>query len=117
MVGWPYREPEKIKAAFEQSSHVIFLKAYGNIVAAGRTVDDGTYYGLIVDVVVHPNQQGKGLGTQVVNYLKDQMAGYSFITLTAAPGKDAFYEKLGWKRQKSAFLWPRDEKQTDQHCF
>lgn len=117
MVGWPYREPEQIKAAFEKSSHVIFLKQFGSIVALGRTVDDGTYYGLIVDVVVHPNQQGKGLGTQVVDYLKNQMVGYSFITLTAAPGKDAFYEKLGWKRQKSAFLWPRDEKQTEQHCF
>jgi hypothetical protein len=46
MVGWPYREPEKIKAAFEKSSHVIFLKDYGNIVAAGRTADDATYYGL-----------------------------------------------------------------------
>lgn len=117
LVSWGYRAPEKIQAAFEKSSHVIFIKENDKLIGIGRTVDDSTFYGLIVDVVVHPDKQGLQLGTQIVDYLKGQMAGYNFITLTAAPGKDGFYEKLGWKKQKSAFLWPRDEKQQQLHCF
>lgn len=116
-VGWNARTPENIQLSFERSSHVCFIKEGNDIIAFGRTVDDGLYYGLIVDVAVRPDKQALGLGTQIVSHLRDQMKGYSFITLTAAPGKDGFYEKTGWKKQKSAFIWPRDSKQEEQHCF
>jgi hypothetical protein len=36
-----------------------------------------------------------------------------FLTtmLTAAPGKSGFYEKLGWHKQRSAYILPRSEEQ------
>lgn len=116
-VGWDKRDIEKVKHSFIKSTHRCFLINNDEIIAVGRTVDDDCYYGLIVDVAVHPDFQGKGLGTKVVNYLKSKMIGYNFITLTAAPGKDAFYEKIGWKRQSSAFIWPRNEIQQQEHCL
>ena len=61
--------------------------------------------------------KGKELGTKVVNYLKSKLVGYNFITLTEAPGKEAFYETIGSKRQSTAFKWPRNEKQQQVHCF
>lgn len=116
-IGWGYRSPENIEKAFRASSHTCIINNDRNEpIAFGRTVDDGIYYALLVDVVVHPDFQGQGLGRKIVENLKSKLIGYNFITLTAAPEKEGFYEKMGWKRQKSAYIWPKDEKQTMLHC-
>ena len=114
-VGWTGRRPSEIRSAFEKSSHVIFIYNADELVAFGRTVDDGQYYGLLVDVVVKPGHQQLGLGREVVNHLRSKLVGYKFITLTAAPGKEDFYLKLGWQRQATALIWPVSEEQRKLH--
>jgi GNAT superfamily N-acetyltransferase len=116
-VGWGERQPEQIRAAFEKSSHVIFIYEGDELVALGRTMDDGCYYAMLVDVAVKPAFQGRGFGSDVVHYLREQLAGYRFVTLTAATGKDDFYLKLGWLRQKSAMIWPMSEQQRAAHAL
>lgn len=116
LVEWDHREPEEIEDSFQKSKYVFVARQRGELIAFSRTVDDGKYYALIVDVVVHPKHQGKGIGTRMVNKLSGLLKGYNFITLTAAPGKDGFYEKLGWKKQRSAYILPSNEKQEMEHC-
>jgi GNAT superfamily N-acetyltransferase len=116
-VGWGERQPEQIRAAFEKSSYVMFIYEAGELVALGRTMDDGCYYAMLVDVVVKPSFQGKGLGSEIVGYLREQLVGYRFVTLTAAVGKDDFYLKLGWLRQKSAMIWPMSGLQREAHAL
>lgn len=112
-VGWNRREPEHIRAACAKSSHLIFIHIDGRLAGFGRTMDDGRYYAMLVDVVVEPDFQGRGLGRTITDYLRAQLDGYSFVTLTAAPGKQDFYAKLGWAKQQSAMIWPRSEQQPD----
>ncbi|PRC91725.1 GNAT family N-acetyltransferase [Solimicrobium silvestre] len=114
-VGWGNRQPAEIRSAFEKSSYVIFAYDGAELVAFGRTMDDGQYYALLVDIVVKPDRQQSGLGREIVNYLKSQLVGYKFITLTAAPGKEEFYLKLGWQRQATALIWPVSEEQQRLH--
>ena len=114
-VGWGNRQPAEIRSAFEKSSYVIFAYDDDELVAFGRTMDDGRYYAHLVDIVVKPDRQRSGLGREVVNYLKSQLTGYKFITLTAAPGKEEFYLKLGWQRQSTALIWPVSEEQQRLH--
>lgn len=70
----------------------------------------------MVDVIVDPAYQRKGIGTIIINNLKEQLVGYSFVTLTAEPSKKEFYEKIGWKKQSSAFIWPTNKNQLTEHC-
>ncbi|WP_138434605.1 GNAT family N-acetyltransferase [Winogradskyella algicola] len=116
LVNWGTRDPKDIEKAFKKSAVTCFIKDKDVIVGFGRTVDDGQYYALLVDVVVHPKYQSKGIGTQIVNALKNRLKGYNFITLTAAPNKEGFYEKIGWKKQTSAYIFPKDDKQFKEHC-
>jgi hypothetical protein len=51
-----------------------------------------------------------------VNEIKSRLIGYNFITLTAAPNKEGFYQKIGWEKQKSAYIFPKDDKQRLEHC-
>lgn len=115
-VGWGQRDPAQIRAAFEKSSHVMFIYDRGELLAFGRTMDDGCFYGMLVDVVVKPSCQQSGLGREIVTSLREKLAGYKFITLTAAPGKEAFYQKLGWLRQSSAMIWPVSDQQRALHA-
>ncbi len=111
LVGWGDRSPEDIKTAFNKSSFVRFAYSDGILVGFGRTVDDGKYYASIVDLIVHPDFHGRGIGSSILAYLKDALEGYIFTTLTAAVGKEVFYEKQGWKKQTTSFIWPRSAKQ------
>ena len=109
-VGWGIRSPEDIKKTFNKSTHVRIAYAGSNIVAFGRTIDDGKYYAVIVDLVVDPLYQKKGIGKKILSELRDELKDYIVTTLTAAPGRDNFYLQQGWKRQTSAFIWPRSSR-------
>ena len=54
VVGWGERLSENVKLAFEKSSFVRFAYIDDELVGVGRTVDDGYYYGWIVDLAVVP---------------------------------------------------------------
>ena len=68
----------------------------------GRLIGDGIYY-MMVDIIVEPSYQGKGIGSNIVNKLieyvhrETPVGGRSSIQLIAEKGKESFYEKLGFK--------------------
>jgi GNAT superfamily N-acetyltransferase len=114
-VNWRTRLPEEIEKAFRLSTWTLFVFRDEQLIAFGRTIDDGRYYAMLGDIVVDPDFQGNGLGKKMVNTLNGQLENYHFVTLTAAPGKDKFYKSLGWKKQSTAFIWPQGPKQLRQH--
>ena len=71
-------------------------------VAMGRLITDGLYR-LIVDVVVRPEYQRKGLGSRIVKKLAEYresitpVGGRISLTLLSNPGIEEFYEKQGFK--------------------
>ena len=111
LVGWGKRLPTDIRLSFKNSSYVMFAYHQNELVGFGRTVDDGQFYALVVDLIVHPDFQNIGIGSYILKYLKDSLEGYSFTTLTSEVGKEEFYEKQGWKKQTRSFIWPRSDDQ------
>jgi len=114
-VNWRTRLPEEIEKAFKSSTWTLFVFKDDQLIAFGRTIDDGRYYAMLGDIVVDPDFQGKGLGKRIVSTLNTQLENYHFVTLTAAPGKENFYKSMGWKKQSTAFIWPQGPKQLRQH--
>ena len=102
-VGWGERSSEQVKLTFEKSSFTRFAYIDNNLVGVGRTVDDGHYYGWIVDLAVLPKYHRRGIGTKILSELKSDLKPFLTTMLTAAPGKSGFYEKLGWHKQCSAY--------------
>lgn len=115
-VSWSYRDPQALARAFSRSTHIRFAYSKGRIVACGRTLDDGEFYAMVVDLVVAPEFQGKGIGSRILAELKDASAGFIFTTLISAVGKEPFYKKQGWLKQKTGFIWPRSKKQSADHA-
>ena len=114
-VRWEYRDPKKLCRAFNTSAYVSFAFAEDQLVGFGRTLDDGEFYAMIVDLAILPAFQGQGIGRTILAELRDKLDGFIFTSLISAPGKEAFYSSQGWYKQKSAFIWPRTETQKQEH--
>ncbi len=103
-VGWMNFSKEQTQKALLNSIYtVIAVDDYGETVGMGRLTGDGMYY-MIVDIVVCPDYQKKGIGTEIINMLityvsrETPVEGRSSIQLIAEKGKESFYEKVGFKK-------------------
>ena len=110
-VGWGVRAPEDLAHAFKKSSFYRFAYFDNQLICIGRSVDDGVYYGWIVDLAIMPEYQGKGIGSYILKELEKDLKPFITTMLTAAHEKGAFYEKRGWVKQTAAYIWPRSAKQ------
>jgi len=102
-IGWDSKDEEVITDALNNS--VIVKKILENDIVVGmaRAIGDGLYY-LIVDVVVHKEYQGKGLGKILINEIvkevenRTKIGQKASINLISMQGKEAFYEKCGFRK-------------------
>ncbi len=107
-VEWFELPKIKIDEAIKNSIYTITVFDGDNPVGMGRLIGDGIYF-VIVDVVVNPEYQRKGIGTQIVNMFIDYVdketitGSRSSIQLIAEKGKEGFYEKLGFKKIPNEF--------------
>jgi ribosomal protein S18 acetylase RimI-like enzyme len=68
----------------------------------GRALADGRDCSYLCDIAVHPAYQGRSIGKSIVTQLIELSQGHRKIILYAAPGKEPFYRKLGFKRMNTA---------------
>ena len=104
-VEWSSFSVEQAQKALNNSLYTVIAVENNQTVGMGRLIGDGMYY-LIVDIIVHPAYQGKGVGSKITNmlikYANDvtPVGGRSSIQLIAEKGKEAFYEKMGFNPRK-----------------
>ena len=96
------KSPQWLKKAFSNSLFKFFVYDGEAVIAAGRAVADGVDCSYICDVAVHPDHQGCGIGKQLIERLIERSRGHRKIILYCVPGKEAFYEKFGFKRMRTA---------------
>ena len=96
------KEAKHLQTVFSNSRYKCFVRADGRLIGAGRALADGGDCSYLCDIAVHPRFQGTGLGKAITNRLKDLSAGHKKIILYANPGREGFYEKLGFRRMRTA---------------
>ena len=106
------KDPADLQVAFTNSMFKCFVYDAGRLIAAGRALADGRDCSYICDVAVHPDYQGQGIGRDVVLKLVDLSKDHKKIILYAAPGKEPFYRKLGFKRMRTAMAIFKNQAQA-----
>lgn len=107
-VGWKNFSIMQAQEAIEKSAYTIIAQENGETVAMARLIGDGLYY-TIADVVVNPGHQGQGIGTEMIKrilcYIEERLPedGRVSIALISEKGKEAFYERFGFKRMPHEF--------------
>lgn len=101
-VGWKNFSEEQARTALKNSSYIISVFEHDTIIAMARLIGDGMYY-IIVDVIVRPDEQKRGIGTALINrcleYVEHYLpeGGRASVQLIAEKGKEEFYERLGFR--------------------
>ena len=100
------RTAAEIKRAFANSYLCCFAWVDGELVGAARATSDGVFYATVLDVAVDPGFQGAGIGRKMMHELLRRLPVQK-VYLTTVPGKEGFYEKLGFLHQTNAMgLFP-----------
>ncbi len=109
-VGWGSYDRKVSKLALENSLYTVSIYDDDKIVGFGRLIGDGVCYFYIHDVMVLPSYQKKGIGTMIIDKLKNKVSEYKKINpylrlyLGASLGKEEFYKKCGFITREEAGL-------------
>lgn len=101
-VGWNNFAEEQVINSISNSIYDVKVIDDNKTIAMGRLIGDGLYY-LVVDVVVKPEYQRKGIGSKIIDflikYIEDNtpVDGRSSVQLISEQGKEAFYVRKGFK--------------------
>jgi ribosomal protein S18 acetylase RimI-like enzyme len=112
-----HKDPADLKIAFSNSMFKCFVYDSGTLIAVGRALADGRDCSYICDVAVYPSHQGLGIGKEVVSKLVNLSKDHKKIILYAAPGKEPFYRKLGFKRMATAMAIFQNQAQALENGF
>ncbi len=99
-VGWiTYADhPDMLRAALAGSTRVVTAHRSGRLVGLARVISDGASICYLQDVLVHPDEQRRGTGRQLVLAALEPYADVRQKVLLTddEPGQRAFYESLGY---------------------
>lgn len=101
-VGWDSRGKEAWDKILQSSSFFITAWEQENLIGMGRILEDGTMC-MVYDIIVHPDYQGKKVGSTIMHQIKDvvEQSDFQSIGLFAwdkNPINICFYEKFGFKQ-------------------
>ena len=101
-VGWRAHLEADIEKGLPNTTYCICAYVDDKLVGMARIIGDAGLAYYIHDVIVIPAHQRQGIGAQmmdqIMRYLRQHASQNATIGLTAAPGKEVFYEKYGFAR-------------------
>ena len=107
-VGWSEFPLAQAKEGLAHSAYLCCLRDGGKPIALTRVIWDRGYVVYIADVIVLPAYQRQGLGRELMNRVMTFIRGILkpgyrvMVSLQAAKGKEAFYEKFGFVPRPTA---------------
>lgn len=114
-VGWKTYSREQVEKALTNTMYMVKATVDGKLAGIGRVVGDSSIVCVLTDICVKPDFQGYGIGLKIINELKKLIeANVSKgeklqIELTPTAGKEAFYQKAGFKYKPEKitgmYLW------------
>jgi len=91
-------KPEKLMAALRNSETLVTARQDGTLVGLSNAISDGHLVVYFPHVLVHPDQQGEGIGKQMMKVLMERYDGFHQKSLVSDFDAVAFYQRLGFTR-------------------
>lgn len=108
-VDWKPLTSGQVERGLAHTTFLVAARDGETVVGMGRVLFDFGYTAYLGDVIVRPEYQGKGIGTEIVNRLLARTMEAAedgdkiMFILGAAKGKEAFYEKFGFRERPNDF--------------
>ena len=103
------RTTNDLKNCLANSDVIISLWVGNEIVGFGRALTDGIYRGVLWDIVIDQNHQGKGFGTLIIkNLLSSKKIKNTKKLYLMTTNKKLFYSQFDFKEVNSQSLLIRE---------
>ena len=85
----------KVFETLLNSWYIVSAYKEDKLIGFGRIISDGIMHALILDMIILPELQGNGIGSIILNKLKEKCISHNIcdIHLFSANGKAGFYNK------------------------
>lgn len=98
--GLSPRSREAAELGLPHSLFAVSLRLDGQLVGMGRVIGDGGCNFEVVDIAVHPEHQGKGLGTRIMQsimqWIDENVPPTAYVCLLADDDAPKLYSKFGF---------------------
>ena len=103
------RTMNDLKKCLANSDVIVSLWVKNEIIGFGRALTDGIYRGVLWDIVIDQNHQGKGFGTLIVkNLLSSKKIKNTKKLYLMTTNKKLFYSQFDFKEVSSQSLLIRE---------
>ena len=119
-VGWKHLDEKDVKTSIKKSMFVVSAVDDGQTIGMGRIIGDSGTHGTLVNVIVLPEYQGKGVGKKLVLRLMERCQEFAdkhdqfIVEIVPSAGNHEFYVKCGFKSDATAmegcYKWFKNEK-------
>lgn len=100
------KSQEAATVGLKNSLFAVCIYDEKTLIGMGRVIGDGGAFFQIVDIVVKPSYQGRGLGKmimkEIMNYLDENTYPGSYVSLIADDPANKLYEQFGF-----SYTYPR----------
>ncbi|GGG25889.1 N-acetyltransferase [Lysinibacillus alkalisoli] len=102
LAGMGERDANYVQQGLDNSYFSVTLRNENNeLIGMGRVIGDGGTAYFVVDIAVHPDEQGNGLGKiimkEIKQYLDTNINKKAFVSLIADKPAHHLYEKFGFE--------------------
>jgi len=111
------KSAESLQTVFSNSMFKCFVFDKDILIGIGRALADGLDASYICDIAIHPDYQGQGLGKSIVNKLVTLSSTHKKILLYAVPGKEGFYQQLGFRKMNTAMAIFENQQKAIEYGF
>lgn len=99
--GWPNPpSPERHLDVLRGSDEAVLAidEETGRVVGFATAISDGVLAAYVPLLEVLPAYRGRGIGHALMERLIARLDGFYMVDLVSAPGREPFYERLGFRR-------------------
>ena len=102
-------KPTELVAALRNSDSLVTARVRGKLVGLANAISDGHLVVYYPHLLVHPDNQGQGVGQRIMSALRKRYDSFHQQMLTADVDSVGFYERAGFKRAgKTIPMWIYD---------
>lgn len=109
---------EELRISLSNTYYAVSAYEESKLVGFGRIISDGVIHAMIYEMIVDPDYQREGIGSNILNMLVDKCLENNIrdIQLFSSKGKQVFYERHGFTARENnapGMQYKRDSKIID----
>ena len=98
------RSPNGIARMIKHTTIHLSVWNDGRLVGFARVITDWIYRAVIDDVVVDKGYRGRGIGSQLIRGLGEELRDVEEVFFACAAAEVPFYEKLGYEQARHPYM-------------